>query len=378
MRYIGVFAGIGLLLAVTGTAGATTLTVGPGKTYAHIQNAVDYAASHPLVDVIEVYAGTYLRTVASSGESVVKVKTGNLTIMGVGDGDKVIDVAPYGAGGNNTGIAVLANDVTISGFTVTFNNPDGGVGIALVSSYGSSLPDPSDDVANNCTITGNVVSGFGRGIQYGGSDYYPSSGNSISGNTLYGNGYGIEVSGAGIIDDTLIDGNTAYDNIGGIAIVRDGFAGDIKNVTVQGNTLYDNTGYAILFHDLITGFGDLDNIAITGNDMMNNEMGVFVYNTVADASGVSVHCNNIVHDTAGKWGVYNWATTGTVDATGNWWGDDGGPGVGGATKVGGDVDWYPHWVGGPKPAGGLIPEPVTMAGLMLGIGCLARYVRKRR
>ena len=26
----------------------------------------------------------------------------------------------------------------------------------------------------------------------------------------------------------------------------------------------------------------------------------------------------------------------------------------------------------------LIPEPVTMAGLMLGIGCLARYVRKRR
>ena len=26
----------------------------------------------------------------------------------------------------------------------------------------------------------------------------------------------------------------------------------------------------------------------------------------------------------------------------------------------------------------LVPEPVTMAGLMLGIGCLARYVRKRR
>ena len=44
-----------------------------------------------------------------------------------------------------------------------------------------------------------------------------------------------------------------------------------------------------------------------------------------------------------------------------------------------DVVGYALTVGSPmtlQPSH--VPEPVTMAGLMLGIGCLARYVRKRR
>jgi hypothetical protein len=50
-------------------------------------------------------------------------------------------------------------------------------------------------------------------------------------------------------------------------------------------------------------------------------------------------------------------------------------------------DWVQDFFGDYGTGGGLsgnmgsgypIPEPVTMAGLALGIGCLARYVRKRR
>lgn len=368
MRYVSLCVAAGLILAVSGTAQGvtTTWTVDPSgpRNFNKIRTAIAGASSG---DTIHVLPGTY--TDATNG-SPAKIDTTNLTIMGwdtgavAGPGVVNIDVAGfYGSGsGNNVGFAIRADHTTMSGFTVTFNNPDGGIGIGLASYDGSHI-------ASDCTISGNVVSGFRWGIQQYGSNYYPASGNEIVGNTLYGNGYGIELFDAGI-DGTLVAHNTAYGNTGGIAIVT-AHLGSITNVTVEGNRLYDNTGYAMLFHDLFgSGIGVLDNIAITGNDMTNNNMGVYVTASVPDASGISVNYNNIVNDTPNKWGVYNGATGTVLDATHNWWGDVDGPGVGGATKVSGDVAYDP-WLTEP------IPEPLTMLGVFAGIAGIGAYLRRR-
>ena len=64
--------------------------------------------------------------------------------------------------------------------------------------------------------------------------------------------------------------------------------------------------------------------------------------------------------------------------------------LGGDTPNDGTVDWRVVFTGKPDPTGQflvlsddpidtvVIPEPVTMASLFLGIGCLSRYIRKRR
>ncbi len=359
---------VGIILATgqAAMAGPITWTVTPDGTrdFNKIRTTIAGASSG---DTIHVLPGTYTDATLGSPASIA---TSNLTIMGwdagavAGAGVVNIDVAGFSGsgGGNNTGFAISANDVTMSGFTVTFNNTSGGVGIGLFSG------------ASDSTISDNFVSGFAYGIQQYGLITPVSSGNSIVGNTLDGNQYGIHLFGSGI-DGTLIAGNTAYDNIGGIAIVRDYGVGDITNVTVQGNTLYDNTSYAILFHDYEPGYGgNFENIAITGNDMTNNNMGVYVTASVPDASGVSVNYNNIVNDTE-KWGVYNGDTGSLLDARYNWWGDDAGPGVGGA-KVNDYVTWYPHWVGGPMPDGQVVPVPGAVLLGILGLGAVGIKLRK--
>jgi len=40
--------------------------------------------------------------------------------------------------------------------------------------------------------------------------------------------------------------------------------------------------------------------------------------------------------------------------------------------------YYSIWAGGDAYAWDAVPEPITMAGMILGIGCLAGYMRKRR
>lgn len=350
----------GLILA--GTTQADILKVGPGQTYPHIQNAV--AVANPY-DVIEVYADTYTRTVPSSGVSVVKVETNNLTIMGMGSGTKEVYVTYDG--GNNTGFAVLADDVTISGFTVTYNTPEmegAGIGFAL-------LPDTS-----NAMISDNEIYNFAYGVKFEG--YGGLSGHSIVGNTLQDNWRGIALWGEGI-DDVLIQGNTLQNTYYGVSIRRE-YVGDITNVTVQDNTFTDNGYWAIDVSEMQPGgYGTIENIIITGNDITGPGGivagraydGAWVADTQENVNAVHINYNNILDGTT--YGlVKNYVEEAALDALCNWWGDPSGPNP---TYIVGNVD-VSTWLDGPYPGGVCIPEPGTMG--LLGLGGLAILIRWRR
>jgi len=98
MRYLGILAGIGLLLAVTATAGAGTWNVNPSES---IQAAIDSASPG---DTINVTAGTYTEALTIDK---------SLTLQGAGRAVTTID----GSAGNPA-VDITASNVTFKGFSV--------------------------------------------------------------------------------------------------------------------------------------------------------------------------------------------------------------------------------------------------------------------
>ena len=343
MRYATVLGAVGIVLALGSISMGNTLTVGPGQTYTTIQAAVNAAGGG---DTIYVLAGTY-DTNPTHTQGVVYVEK-SLTILGSGPGIKLVDGgAGFGSGGFDTGFSVRADNVTISGFSVTAP----GQAIWLESS-------------SNCLIENNIAYGavWGRGIAAV-DNVSAYSGNVIRGNSVYDNVLGIQLWAG---TDNLVQGNTVYSNANGIRIDSGYGRASIGN-SIIGNTLYSNTSATIaaVNWQFPSGpFGTFSDISINGNDISDAYRGIYIGPNV-DATAFAVNYNNIVGNT--DYLAKNLGT-GTLDATYNWWGATTGPEPG---LIIGDVDYEP-WLAGP------IPEPMTAMGVFGAVAALGAYIRKRR
>jgi len=153
----------------------------------------------------------------------------------------------------------------------------------------------------------------------------------------------------GYLKDSLIEGNEVRDFVtGGV-----GISGQFLNTEIKDNTV---TGYvegAALTFEEHYGRDLSENVNVEGNTFTRNEYGIYVFDTQATLTGITVNLNNI--DGNSRYGIWNKGGE-TLDATKNWWGSAGGPG--GAGHGGGDAIstkvHYSPWLGaelGTEPRG---------------------------
>ncbi|KAB2946274.1 MAG: cell surface protein [Candidatus Methanoperedens nitroreducens] len=172
-----------LVLLITGSATASTLEVGQGKTYTTIQSAIDAAKTG---DTILVSEGTY-------NENPL-IKTNEISVMGKNREKTIIEGRK-----TSSGIRIdEVNNVVISGFTIK-NSGGGGqedAGVAIYKGNGNTV--------SNLIITGNSV-----GI----SIYQGSNNNIVSGNIIESNsGYGINIYASN--DNKIFNNNIKSNKIG--------------------------------------------------------------------------------------------------------------------------------------------------------------------
>lgn len=172
-----------LVLLITGSATASTLEVGQGKTHTTIQSAIDAAKTG---DTILVNEGTY-------NENPL-IKTNEISVMGKNREKTIIEGRK-----TSSGIRIdEVNNVVISGFTIK-NSGGGGqedAGVAIYKGNGNTV--------SNLIITGNSV-----GI----SIYQGSNNNIVSGNTIESNsGYGINIYASN--DNKIFNNNIKSNKIG--------------------------------------------------------------------------------------------------------------------------------------------------------------------
>ena len=230
---------------------------------------------------------------------------------GIVSANQVSDIAWIGEGWFPAGILFLDSSGTISGNTVT--DCQGGivvqesvyapVGLCTIDIDGNTVSDTGYPVGVTYTA-GISVCNYGAYYGHGGTSLTAE----IMGNILSGGGTGtaIEVWGDELVDATLTTN------------------------TVSG---WSSAGISL-------GGAAIGNVTISGNTISSNLNGIDIDSSV-DVANVGVHCNSIVSNTV--YGANN-AGAGTLNAENNWWGNAGGPGVGGANPVSANIDCDP-WLG---------------------------------
>ncbi|MFC1893531.1 right-handed parallel beta-helix repeat-containing protein, partial [Chloroflexota bacterium] len=321
-----------------------------------IQDGIDAVAG----STVNVAPGTYVENITIDNSLTLQSTGGAAatTIDGGGAGDVVrIDVDDA--------------TVTVRGFTVTNSGSNEGIETRTDisgTSMDASTINIEDNIFTNIggdginfcdmtngstvTITGNDISGLGwEGID---TDNVTDSSMTIEDNTIQNNGsYGIKI--VGLIDGTLVirdndvlgttgatgegsgegillnylsgnsvatvDSNTVSGNDDdGIYINQ--AVGDAE-VTVQNNEILDNGDDGIDI-EWVDGGPTSATVDIIGNSILGNAgSGVEVNHQNHDYQVTVSSCNDIF-DNTGE-GVRN-ISGHMVDATGNWWGDESGPG----------------------------------------------------
>ncbi len=348
--------------------------VGSAVAYGTIQAAVDAA---PAGGTVTVDAGTY-------AEQVTIAKP--LTVLGARTGvdarssgrptatasTESVVVGAVSAGVHSSAFHVLANDVTIDGFTVTGEtNPDDQLGAGIVVGPQQSGTHVTDDVVRG-NVSGlflaNDSSADAALIQH---CYFGSNNNDgdNGGRGIYTDG---TVSG-GNLTDVTIDANTFANNLGGdgttgleaalafeagnpgeqsaIRITNNGFTGNGKavlffnatNVLIQGNTVTncqdqysgslrfegDNNNVQILYNTVTGNTGPA--VAVDSKGMPgDNYAFVINYNNF----GGNNYAYSVPISVANNFDTYD----GTFDARYNYWGSPTGPsgwGTGSGDAAGG-------------------------------------------
>jgi len=257
--------------------------------YATINEAVDNA---PEGGTVFVRSGNYSERIRVTKPLSLLGEDPQNTVISISD----LPFLVYGA------IEVLAEDVTISGFTIK----NTWIGIWTPVDY--TIPPRS-----RCEIIGNnIIDNFRSGISIGAGENNVVSGNNItgngevgiglgspnsviSGNNITGNGYvGITVDSCSnvTISENSITGNgvdidASSDFVGGLRLGWDG------SFHVYGNNITDNQGYGIEFAE------GCYNSTVYQNNIARNSIGVNlfnfgVYGTASIGLGNIVYRNNIV------------------------------------------------------------------------------------
>ncbi|MED5448539.1 MAG: choice-of-anchor Q domain-containing protein, partial [Planctomycetota bacterium] len=203
----------------------------PGKQIT-LRAAIQEANNLPGPDVISLPEGSYVLTLAGSGEDFsssgdLDIRQ-DLTIVGEGSGVTTIDAdglervfQVFG------GVTVQISGVTITGGTVIGSEDGGGI------RSGGTLT--LDDVV----VTGNSAQDSGGGINSAGSLSLMNS--TISLNTSAKDGGGIRSSGSLSVSNSTFSGNQSGLDGGGLVSISTGDA-SLSNVTFSGNTALRDGG----------------------------------------------------------------------------------------------------------------------------------------
>jgi len=252
-------------------------------------------------DVIVVCPGTY-------NENTIDI-TKEICINGIDPNTTIINAA-----GNDRIFQVLADNVKISGLTLTGANAtlntaaihvgDAGDASQLLNvsnciitgnSYGIELTLVSSQVTiDNCTITNNTA----YGIVLGGPGYTISTAHTISNNNVsFNTSYGIVL---GNTQNHTLQGNTIENNVDGI------WLWDSSNNNITANTIQSNSNSGINLRNSTTN-------PITQNTISLNNRGIYLEQS---STGNTISNNNI---TANTTNLYN-DQADTLVAENNWWG----------------------------------------------------------
>lgn len=365
----------------------------PSSACATIQQAVDNASSG---DTINVEDGTYTNnsTTNSSSDACLGSST-PLVIVGkpltfIGNGSTITGAGSSFCLLNTASGSSGVTGVTIEGFNFSKITGSGYNGVITVPGYGAGNVIIKDNTFNTTTD---------EAIGYHGNDGLTAplgTGFSIVDNTV------TDVTGNnGTLRSGMWLGNLSDSVIAGNTINTTAYSGLILNGFVQGdeqnNAVFDNTvknvpetGIQIAYgiNDQVVGNtvsnagngtstlnGKLNpayvsgrncaiclfntgqtSITVKSNTLTGSWQGIGVGETTASGigalgSGIVIGFNDITNDppssntAGGGAGIQDNATSGTLNATDNWWGCNGGPGATGCTTVidssGSTVDYTP-------------------------------------
>lgn len=264
----------------------------------------DGTQTHPFDSITEgietVTSGKSVLVAAGTYNEQLMINKG-ITLQGAGKESTIISGLEC-TGGNL--ITIIADDVTISGFTI-----DGGskTDIGICSDSSSSI-----EISENL-IQNHQDSGI---FYHRTSDDYPSGiyvyNNEICQNSLNG----IKVTGAG---SGIIEGNIIRNSNYGIKASNDAF------LEVKKNNIYNNYDSGIFCRNN-------SSLLIWGNEITSNGYGIRVGEQYSDTTNPDIGGgarggigkNNIFGNTTTLHGVSN-MTDHNIFAKYNWWGDDDGP-----------------------------------------------------
>lgn len=329
---------VSLGLSTTAPVAAAHTIYVPGD-YPTIQEAIDAASDG---DTIIVAAGLYEVNVEIDKSLTLKGAQAGVDARNRSGPETIIEPD------EGTGIRIItATDhvVVIDGFTV--RNAE----------HGIATPEPTmaDDItirnvrilnpdefgiSPTFTITTTVeycyVEGAVQAINAGALVPFEPTVATFINNEIVNSQFGF----TGYLKDSLIEGNLVRDfTTGGV-----GISGQFLNTQIKNNTV---TGYvegAALTFEEHYGRDLSENVNVEGNTFTRNEYGIYVFDTQATLTGITVNLNNI--DGNSRYGVWNKGGE-TLDATKNWWGSASGPG--GAGHGGGDAIstkvHYSPWLG---------------------------------
>jgi len=267
--------------------------------------------------------GTKSGIVINSGVTNVTIK--NITIQNFTGSGGNSHAGIYGIANNNnltvTNVALL-NNTNSSGFyangpistvsitnSVVNNNGSGARGIVLWNGFKQNITISNNQLSNNNCCGIELQDGTGSNVQINGNTIDISGGdngigvsglnntvgaNTISNNTITGGGrFGIEIKNpAGGVtvsgnNVTLSTQNSDLRDRAGIAVFRRGKMAenvDVPNgVTISGNTVtgYQQTSTSEGFGIVIEG----TNHSVTGNTLINNEVGILQQQNPSNYSG---------------------------------------------------------------------------------------------
>lgn len=205
---------------------------GPGN-YSNIQEAIDNANDG---DIIYVYNGTYYENLRISKK---------INLIGEDKENTIIDCLHR----TIICISLLADSVTISGFTIK----NGNTGIWMYHGTNNTI---SNNVITNQRDEGVVLCSMSK---------KPIKGNKIIGNEIINNsGYGIVIVASSseiLVKDNIISYNKKH----GIMLV------DSSNNNITGNTISRNE-----FHGIYVKCYFKNNIIIHNNIIENNKSGIYL------------------------------------------------------------------------------------------------------
>lgn len=332
---------------------------GDATVYATIQAAVDAAVAGA---TITVDAGVYPELVSIFKKLTIQGARSGLdgrsNVRTDTAGESIVSGQVYGDGSRSSAFYIHADDVIIDGFTVQSSN---------ASTYGGGVVIFGGQ--SGTQITNNVIQSNMTGVLLANNSASKQAvirnnlfrRNNLAGPTqgraIYTNG---SVSG-GTLTNVLIDSNTFFRNKDSVNIepaigLESALPNSQTNITIS-NNIFDENGKALLAYNAsnltfsgniaawsrdttsagVRFEGGMSNVLVTGNTLFNSEARAIRIDKQAssgDNFNFTITGNNIFGNGQGieqgidHDGLYidPLAYTGTLNATGNWWGSSSGPG----------------------------------------------------